>query len=82
MDMEGIACSTGSACSSGALTPSHVLLSIGLKPEEAHGSLRMTLGKYVTQKDVNTAVDKLKSVIERLRKISGHVLEDFYSKKR
>jgi len=82
MDMEGIACSTGSACSSGALTPSHVLLSIGLRAEEAHGSLRMTLGKYVTEKDVNVAVNKLKSVIERLRKISGHVLNDFYSKKR
>jgi len=79
MDMEGIACSTGSACSSGALTPSHVLLSIGLKPEDAHGSLRMTLGKYTTKKDIDTAVDKLKEVITRLRKISGHVLKDYYN---
>jgi len=81
LDMEGVAASTGSACSSGALTPSHVLLSIGLKPEEAHGSLRMTLGKYTTKKDIDAAIVKLKAVIERLRQISGHVLDDFYSKK-
>ena len=81
LDMEGVAASTGSACSSGALTPSHVLLSIGLKPEEAHGSLRMTLGKYTTKKEVDAAIAKLKNVIGRLRKISGHVLDDFYSKK-
>lgn len=81
LDMEGIACSTGSACSSGALSPSHVLLSIGLKAEQAHGSLRMTLGKYTTKSEINTAVKKLKTVIERLRKISGSVLADYYSKK-
>ncbi|PJA86635.1 MAG: cysteine desulfurase NifS [Candidatus Moranbacteria bacterium CG_4_9_14_3_um_filter_42_9] len=81
LDMEGIAASTGSACSSGALTPSHVLLSIGLKPEEAHGSLRMTLGKYTTKQDIEIAVNKLKAVIGRLRKISGRVLSDYYSKK-
>jgi cysteine desulfurase len=78
LDMEGIASSTGSACSSGALAPSHVLLSIGLKPEEAHGSLRMTLGKYTTKKDIEIAISKLKEVIGRLRKISGHVLKDYY----
>lgn len=77
LDMEGVACSTGSACSSGSLSPSHVLLSIGLKPEEAHGSLRMTLGRYTTKKDIDTAVRKLKKVVERLRKISGNVLADF-----
>lgn len=81
LDMEGIAASTGSACSSGALTPSHVLLSIGLKPEEAHGSLRMTLGKYTTKQDIDLTVNKLKSVIGRLRKISGKVLKDYYSTK-
>lgn len=81
LDMEGVAASTGSACSSGALTPSHVLLSIGLKPEDAHGSLRMTLGKYTTKQDIDMTVNKLKSVIGRLRKISGKVLEDYYSKK-
>jgi len=75
-----VACSTGSACSSGALSPSHVLLSIGLKAEQAHGSLRMTLGKYTTREEINIAVKKLKVIIERLRKISGNVLGEYYSK--
>ncbi|MFX0017775.1 MAG: cysteine desulfurase NifS [Promethearchaeota archaeon] len=70
LDMEGIAASTGSACSSKSLEPSHVLLAIGLKPEEAHGSLRISLGKFVTEEDVNYLLEKLPSVIERLRKIS------------
>ena len=78
--MEGVACSTGSACSSGALSPSHVLLSIGLKPEQAHGSLRVTLGKYTTKKEIDLTVNKIKSVVERLRKISGNILKDYYSK--
>lgn len=81
LDMEGVACSTGSACSSGALSPSHVLLSIGLKPEEAHGSLRITLGKHTTKQEIDMAIKKIKSVVERLRKISGNVLGEFYSKK-
>lgn len=81
LDMDGVACSTGSACSSGALSPSHVLLSIGLKAEQAHGSLRMTLGKYTTKGEIDTAVKKLKNIAGRLRKISGSVLEDYYSKK-
>jgi len=81
LDMEGIACSTGSACSSGALSPSHVLLSIGLKAEQAHGSLRMTLGKYTTKNEIDVTVKKLKAIAERLRKISGSVLADYYSKK-
>jgi cysteine desulfurase len=79
LDMEGVACSTGSACSSGALSPSHVLLSIGLKAEQAHGSLRMTLGKYTTKQEIDTAVKKLTKVIERLRAISGNILTDYYS---
>ncbi|MFA7209216.1 MAG: cysteine desulfurase family protein [Parcubacteria group bacterium] len=81
LDMEGIACSTGSACSSGALSPSHVLLSIGLKAEQAHGSLRMTLGKYTTKSEIDMVVKKLKIIAGRLRKISGSVLADYYSKK-
>lgn len=81
LDMDGVACSTGSACSSGALSPSHVLLSIGLKAEQAHGSLRVTLGKYTTKQEIIIAVKKLKAIINRLRKISGSVLEDYYSKK-
>jgi len=81
LDMDGIACSTGSACSSGALSPSHVLLSIGLKPEQAHGSLRFTFGKHTTKKELDATAKKLKITIERLRKISGNVLQDYYSKK-
>lgn len=78
LDMEGIACSTGSACSSGSLTPSHVLLSIGLKPEQAHGSLRVSLGKYTTKKELDVFVSKLKKIVGKIRKISGDVLKDYY----
>ncbi|MFW9772435.1 MAG: cysteine desulfurase family protein [Promethearchaeota archaeon] len=70
LDMEGIASSTGSACSSKSLDPSHVLLAIGLKPDEAHGSLRITLGKFTTENDVTYFLDKLPPIIERLREIS------------
>ena len=77
LDMEGIAASTGSACSSGALEPSHVLLAIGLKPEQAHGSLRLTLGKHTTKKEIDFTANKLKEIIKRLRSISGKVLEEF-----
>jgi len=81
LDMEGIACSTGSACSIGSLESSHVLLSLGMKPEEAHGSLRVTLGKHTTRKEIDIFVKKLKKTISRLRKISGKVLQEFYSNK-
>lgn len=77
LDLDGIAASTGSACSSGALDPSHVLLSLGLKHEQAHGSLRVSIGKYTTKKELDTMIDKLKEVVKRLRKISGNVLADF-----
>jgi cysteine desulfurase len=77
LDMEGIAGSTGSACSSGALTPSHVLLSLGLKPQQVHGSLRLTLGKYTAQKEIDFAISKIKETVNRLRKISGGVLKNF-----
>ncbi|MDR3559609.1 MAG: cysteine desulfurase NifS, partial [Candidatus Pacebacteria bacterium] len=77
---EGIAASTGSACSSGSLEPSHVLLSIGLKPEQAHGSLRITLGKHNTKKEINIFITKLKKIVGQLRKVSGNVLEDYYQK--
>jgi cysteine desulfurase len=70
LDMEGVATSTGSACSSKKLEPSHVLLAIGLKPEEAHGSLRITLGKQNTEEQVDYAIKKIKQVVEDLRKIS------------
>jgi cysteine desulfurase len=77
LDLEGVAASTGSACSSGALEPSHVLLSLGLRHEQAHGSLRVTLGKYTTKKEIDTLIVKLKEIIKRLRKISGNVLSEF-----
>lgn len=71
LDLEGIAVSTGSACSAGDLRPSHVLTAIGLGEEESHGSLRVTLGKYTTKQEADVFVDKLKGVVERLRKIAG-----------
>jgi len=70
LDAEGIATSTGSACSSESLEPSHVLLAIGLKPEESHGSLRVSLGRFTTEEDIDYFLEKLPHVIERLREIS------------
>jgi cysteine desulfurase len=70
LDFAGIASSTGSACSSEKLEPSHVLLAIGLKPEQAHGSLRLTLGRWTTQKEIDKTLKVLSKVINKLRKIS------------
>ena len=70
LDQEGIAVSTGSACSSKDLKPSHVLLAIGLSPKEAHGSLRITLGKYTTEEEIEKALKAMPKVVEKLRKIS------------
>jgi cysteine desulfurase len=70
LDMLGIACSTGSACSSKSLEPSHVLLSIGLPHEISHGSLRFSLGKYTKESDVDTVVERLAQVVGRLRAMS------------
>ena len=70
LDMEGIGASTGSACSSTSLEASHVLLAIGLRPEEAHGSLRISLGKFTTEDEVDYFLEKLLPIIERLRKMS------------
>jgi cysteine desulfurase len=70
LDMEGIACSTGSACSSGSLDPSHVLLAIGLNHQMAHGSLRFSLGRYTEEKDINRVLEVLPLVVERLRSMS------------
>jgi len=77
LNAAGIAASTGSACSSGSLDPSHVLLAMGLKHEQAHGSLRLTLGRNTTKADVDYTVRIIKKTIARLRKISGNVLADF-----
>lgn len=70
LDMEGVACSSGSACTSKTLEPSHVLLATGLKHEEAHGSLLFTLGKQNTQTEVDYVVKKLPAIVKRLRKMS------------
>jgi len=70
LDLEGIACSTGSACSSFKLEPSHVLLATGLKPQEAHGSLRVSLGRFTTEKEIDKLIAVLPGIIEKIRKIS------------
>jgi cysteine desulfurase len=70
LDMRGIAASTGSACSSQSLKPSHVLTAIGLKPEVAHGSLRFTLGRENTQKEIGYTANCLEGIVRNLRKIS------------
>jgi len=70
LDSDGISASTGSACSSHSLEPSHVLLAIGLTPVEAHGSLRLSLGKYSTDDDINYVLDILPRIVRRLREVS------------
>ncbi len=72
MDLRGIACSTGSACSSGSLEPSHVLSAIGLRPEQARASLRFSLGRFNTDEDVDAALRILPGVVEQLRSVSPH----------
>ncbi len=76
LDMNGICGSSGSACTSGSLDPSHVLLAIGLPHEIAHGSLRLTLDHTTTKEDMDYTVDKLKFVVDRLRSMSP-LYEDF-----
>lgn len=70
LDMKGIAASSGSACTSGSLDPSHVLLAMGLSHEVAHGSLRLTLGKGNTEADIDYCLDVLPQIVERLRQMS------------
>ena len=76
LDMEGICASSGSACTSGSLDPSHVLLAIGLPHEIAHGSLRLTLSEETTKEDIDFTVDQIKRIVERLRSMSP-LYEDF-----
>ena len=79
LDMEGICGSSGSACTSGSLDPSHVLLAIGLPHEIAHGSLRLTLSEEITKEDIDFVIEKLTKIIERLRSMSP-LYEDFVKK--
>jgi len=71
LDMAGVAVSTGSACSSASLEPSHVLSAIGVPAEEIHGSIRFTLGDYTTKDDLDYAIDALKTAVTKLRGISS-----------
>lgn len=70
LDINGIAASSGSACTSGSLDPSHVLLAMGLPHEVAHGSLRLTLSEYTTEQEIDYTLELLPSIVERLRAMS------------
>ena len=79
LDQNGICASSGSACTSGSLDPSHVLLAIGVPHEVAHGSLRLTLSEETTKEDIDFTVDKLKEIVPYLRSMSP-LYEDFMKK--
>ena len=79
LDMKGICASSGSACTSGSLDPSHVLLAIGLPHEKAHGSLRLTLSEENTKEELDYVVDAIKRIVERLRNMSP-LYDDFIRK--
>ena len=81
LDMKGICGSSGSACTSGSLDPSHVLLAIGLPHEIAHGSLRLTLNEEITKEDIDYVVDSLKEIVGHLREMSP-LYEDFMHKQK
>lgn len=70
LDMHGVAASSGSACASGSLDPSHVLLAIGLPHEIAHGSLRLSVSEETTVEEVAYVLEKLPPIVERLRMMS------------
>ena len=81
LDMKGICASSGSACTSGSLDPSHVLLAIGLPHEIAHGSLRMTLSAETTKEEIDYTIDNLKEIVAHLRSMSP-LYEDFMKKQK
>src|SRR5213596_1135678 len=72
LDLKGVAVSTGSACSSGSLEPSHVLTAIGKTPDEAHGSLRFSLSSMTTDEDIDYVVGVLPGIVDRLRELSPY----------
>ena len=80
LDMKGMAASSGSACTSGSLDPSHVLLAIGLPHEKAHGSLRITFGRYNTKEQAKALIEVLPAIVQRLRDMSP-LYEDFLKAK-
>jgi cysteine desulfurase len=71
MDLEGIAVSNGSACTSGSIQPSHVLLAMGLPPEQAKGAVRFSLSRYTTEEEIERGVEALRMVVERMRRRTG-----------
>jgi cysteine desulfurase len=73
LDLAGIAVSTGSACASGKLDPSHVLLAMGVKPEDAHSSIRFSLGKYTTEAEIKKTIKILPPIIKKLRAMSPEI---------
>ncbi|MDP9313738.1 MAG: cysteine desulfurase NifS [Chloroflexota bacterium] len=75
LDQAGVCASSGSACASGSLNPSHVLMALGLDADQAHGSIRLTVGKDTTHADVDYVLDKLPGMIERLRSVSPQYRE-------
>ena len=79
LDMKKICASSGSACTSGSLDPSHVLLAIGLIHEIAHGSLRLSLSEETTKEEADYVVDNLKTIVEKLRSMSP-LYDDFVKK--
>jgi cysteine desulfurase len=79
LDMKGVQASSGSACTSGSLDPSHVLLAIGLSHEIAHGSLRISFGTENTEEDVDYIVDNLEEIVSKLRAMSP-LYEDYVRK--
>ena len=72
MDLRGVACSTGAACSSGSVEPSHVLSAIGLKPDQARSSIRFSLGRFTTAEDIDYTLEVVPAVAEHLRALSPH----------
>ena len=72
MDLRGVACSTGAACSSGSLEPSHVLSAIGMTPEQARSSIRFSLGRFNASEDIDYALEVLPAIVEHLRALSPH----------
>ena len=81
LDRKGICASSGSACTSGSLDPSHVLLAIGLPHEIAHGSLRLTLSEENTREEMDDVVAALKEIVDRLRQMSP-LYENFVKKQK
>jgi cysteine desulfurase len=80
LDLQGISCSTGAACSSGAVEPSHVLLAIGLSPDEARSSLRFSLGRGTTSEEIDRTIAIIPRTVERLRALSPRALNAVHAR--